>query len=131
MATPPTTRPSYPRMATPPKLMPGQPLSPAQPPNATKYRHSKGNDPSGLVFVIGLVALMASHIIWPGILLLIGLTNLVHQAARGRPDRGLRALLWLGGITLLIVTKTFWPGILILLFISMALGRGRSRPWYW
>jgi hypothetical protein len=129
--TQPTARPSYPRMATPPTLMPGQPLSPAQPPNPTQRRPNAGNDPSGLVFVIGLVALLASHMIWPGILLLLGFTNLVHQAARGRADHGLRALLWLGGLTLLIATKTFWPGILLLIFISMALGKGSSRPWYW
>jgi hypothetical protein len=129
--TRPTARPSYPRMATPPTLMPGQPLSPPHSPNTTQRRHNTGNDPSGLVFVIGLVALLASHMIWPGILLLLGFTNLVHQSAHGRPDHGMRTLLWLGGLTLLIATGTFWPGILLLLFISMALGKGSSRPWYW
>ena len=80
--------------------------------------------------MIGLVALLASHTIWPGILLLLGLTNMVHQAARGRPDHGVRGLLWLGGLTLLFATGTFWPGILIIFFISMVL-RGGPRHWYW
>jgi hypothetical protein len=84
-----------------------------------------------VVFLIGLVALLASHTLWPGILLLIGLTSLVHHAARGRADKGLRVLLWLGGLTLLFTTGTFWPGILILFFISMAMGGARSRPWHW
>ncbi len=126
----PAARPSYPRMATPPTLMPSRPWPPANPPTTAPRRQSVGNDPGGVVFLIGLVALLASHTIWPGILLLLGLTNMVHQAARGRPDHGVRGLLWLGGLTLLFATGTFWPGIMILFFVSMAM-RGGSRHWYW
>jgi hypothetical protein len=129
--TRPAVRPSYPRMATPPTLVPSRPWPPAHPPSTTHRRQGASHDPGAVVFLIGLLALLASHTIWPGILLLIGLTNLVHQAARGRTDHGVRALLWLGGLTLLFVTKTFWPGILILIFISMALGKGGSRHWHW
>jgi hypothetical protein len=129
--TRPAARPSYPRMATPPTLMAARPQRPAHPPTPTHHRQGWSGDPGPIVFLVGLVALLASHTIWPGILLLLGLTNLVHQAARGRPDHGLRALLWLGGLTLLLATKTLWPGILILIFISMALGGGRSRHWHW
>jgi ribosomal protein L40E len=128
--TRPAARPSYPRMATPPTLTPWRQWSPARPPMPTHRRQGLGNDPGGVVFLIGLVALLASHTIWPGILLLLGLTNLVHQAARGRPDHGVRGLIWLGGLTLLFATGTFWPGILILFFISMAMGGG-ARHWYW
>ena len=124
--TRPAARPSDPRMATPPMLMPGH----AQPTSTAHRRQGTSHDPGALVFLIGLVALLASHTIWPGILLLLGLTNLVHHSARGRPDHGVRALLWLGGLALLFATGTFWPGILILFFISMAL-RGGSRHWYW
>jgi hypothetical protein len=112
-------------MATPPTLMAARPQPPAQ------RRHGVGNDPSPIVFLIGLFALLASHTIWPGILLLVGLTNLVHQGAHGRSDHGVRTLLWLGGLTLLFATGTFWPGILILLFINMAMNGGRSGRWYW
>ncbi len=129
--TRPAARPSYPRMATPPTLLPSRPWPPSHPPTTAHHRQGLGNDPGGVVFLIGLVALLASNTIWPGILLLLGFTNLVHQAARGRPDHGVRGLLWLGGLTLLFATGTFWPGILILFFISMALGRGGSRHWYW
>jgi hypothetical protein len=111
--------------------MAARPQPPAHQPTPTHHRQGWSGDPGPIVFLIGLVALLASHTIWPGILLLLGLTNLVHQAARGRPDHGLRALLWLGGLTLLLATKTLWPGILILIFISMALGGGRSRHWHW
>jgi Double zinc ribbon len=126
-ATRPPAHPSYPRMATPPTLIPSHRLPPAP----TRQRQGRHNDPGAIVFVIGLVALLASHALWPGILLLLGFTNLVHQAARGRADRGMRALLWLGALTLLFATGTLWPGILILIFISMAMGGGRSRHWYW
>jgi hypothetical protein len=105
-------------------------LPPAQPPLHSQRRQSVGNDPAGIVFVIGLVALLASHLIWPGILLLLGMTNLVHQSSRGRTEHGVRGLLWLGGLTLLFATGTFWPGILIIFFISAAM-RGGSRHWYW
>jgi hypothetical protein len=117
-------------MATPPTLMAGRPQPPAHQPAPAHRKHSSGGDPAGIIFLIGLVALFASHLIWPGILLLIGFTNLVHQAARGRADHGMRALFWLGGLTLLFATGSFWPGILILFFISMAM-RGGSRHWYW
>ena len=125
--TRPAAHPSYPRMATPPALMAVRPHVPSSP----QRRQGLGDDPGAVVFLIGLVALLASHTIWPGILLLLGLTNLVRQGARGRPDHGVRALLWLGGLTLLFATGTFWPGILILIFIGMAIGGGRSRHWYW
>jgi hypothetical protein len=114
-------------MATPPTLIPSHTRPPA-PTYRPKRRHG---DPGAVIFLIGLVALLASRTLWPGILLLIGITNLLHQAARGRADKGLRALLWLGGLTLLFATGTFWPGILILFIISLAMGGGRSRPWYW
>ena len=129
--TRPAARPSYPRMATPPTLLPGRALPPPQPPKPTYRRQGTSHDLGAVIFLIGLVALLASRTIWPGILLLLGLTNLVHQAARGRPNHGIRALVWLGGLTLLFATGTFWPGILILFFISMALSRGGSRHWYW
>jgi hypothetical protein len=106
-------------MATPPTLIPLRP------------QHKSRNDPSGVVFLIGLVALLASHAFWPGILLLLGITNLIHQAARGRPDQGMSGMLWLGGLALLFATGSFWPGILVLIFISMAMGGGRSRHWHW
>jgi hypothetical protein len=109
--------------------MAARPQPPAHMPTNTQRRH--GNDPSPIIFLIGLFALLASHAIWPGILLLLGLTNLVHEGAQGRSDRGVRALLWLGGLTLLFATGTFWPGILILLFINMAINGGRSRHWHW
>ena len=122
----PAMQPNYPRVATPPTLMPGR----QQPPAAPQHRSGTG-DPSAIVFVIGLVALLVSHAIWPGILILLGFTSLVHQSARGRTEQGLRALLWLGGLAVLFATRSFWPGILILIFISMALGRGHSRHWHW
>jgi hypothetical protein len=123
----PPAQPSYPRMATPPTLVPSNPL----PSPSTRHHQASHGDPSKVVFLIGLVALLATHAFWPGILVLLGVTNFVHQAAQGRPERATHALLWLGGLAFLFATGAFWPGIMILIFISMALGGGRSRPWYW
>jgi hypothetical protein len=83
-----------------------------------------------MIFLIGLVLLAANNAIWPGILIVIGMSALVSQSAYGRPDKGLRALLWLGGLALLFATGTFWPGILFLLLLNGAIGGwGRSRRW--
>jgi hypothetical protein len=85
-----------------------------------------------VIFLIGLVVLFASHAFWPGILLLIGVSNLFHQAARGRSDKGVQALFWLGGLTLLFATGVFWPGIFILFILNMIFGGwARSQWWHW
>src|SRR5260221_10474977 len=57
--TRPSARPSYPRMATPPTLVPSRPWPPAHPPTSAHRRQGLGNDPGGIVFLIGLVALLA------------------------------------------------------------------------
>ena len=96
-----------------------------------QLQKSQHHDPSTLIFLVGLFVLLASHAFWPGILLLIGVSNLFHQAARGRPEKGVHALLWLGGLALLFATGAFWPGIFILLILNMVFGGwARSQWWY-
>jgi len=100
------TQQSYPRMATPPTLMPAR----TKPQHAPAAR-PQGQNPAPFIFLIGLVVLLANGAIWPGILVLIGVSILISQVARGRPDKGMSALFWFGGITLLLATGAFWPGI--------------------
>jgi hypothetical protein len=122
----PAPRYSHPRVATPPTLMPMRPAPPVH------RQSSQRHDPGAIVFLIGLVVLLANHAIWPGILLLVGFSSLVHQSAHGRPDKGMRALLWLGGLTLLFATGSFWPGIIILFIVNAMIGgRRHSRGWHW
>ncbi len=63
--TRPAARPSYPRMATQPTLLPSRPWPPSHPPTTAHHRQGLGNDPGGVVFLIGLVALLASNSAWP------------------------------------------------------------------
>jgi hypothetical protein len=84
-----------------------------------------------MVFIVGMLLLLITHTIWPGILWLIGVTSFVGAASSGRHGQALLSLVWWGGLALLFATGTFWPGILVLVFLSMALGgRGRGFGWW-
>jgi hypothetical protein len=104
-------------------------------PAARPPHRSAAHNPQigALVFLGGLLVLLLTRSIWPGILLLIGISSLVGQSNRGRLDKGLMSLVWWGGLALLFATGTFWPGILVLFFLSMMFGGG-CRPhgrWHW
>jgi hypothetical protein len=123
-AAPPRPAPHiHPRMAAPPAPMP---YRPAHPPHLRPHGHWQGGNPGNWVFLIGLFLLLTSHHIWPGILVVIGISIFLNQAARGRLDRGLGALLWLGGLALLFTTGSFWPLIVMLLLLH-----GMMRGWRW
>jgi ribosomal protein L40E len=121
------TQQSYPRMATPPILAPVRPT-----PSHMPHARPQAANPAPFIFLIGLVVLLANGAVWPGILVLIGVSILISQVARGRPDKGMSALFWFGGITLLLATGAFWPGIFVLLLLNAALnGWGRSHHRHW
>jgi len=85
-----------------------------------------------LLFVVGIFVLLLTHTIWPGILVLIGISTCFGAAARGRGDQALLSLIWWGGLALLFASGTFWPGILVLIFLSMVFGgRGRGFGGWW
>jgi hypothetical protein len=88
----------------------------------THQRH--GRQPNtAAIFLAGLVFLLMTGVIWPGILLLIGVVKYVEASSAGRQRHGLQALLWLGGLTILFATHTFWPGIVVLALLSWTLNR--------
>ena len=117
---PPVVRQSYPRTSTPPTWVPYRPgMRPIQP------ARPRGGNPGNWIFLVGLLVLLTSGNIWPGILIVVGFSMLFNQIARGRPDKGLSALVWLGGLALLFASGTFWPGILVLVFLSMLFGGWR------
>ena len=90
----------------------------------------RGNAP--LLFAIGLVVLVITGNIWPGILWLIGISGFIGAMTQGRGDKAFQALLWWGGLAVLFATGSFWPGILVLVFLGMALGgRGRGYGGWW
>lgn len=85
------------------------------------------------VFMIGLGLLFFfSRLFWPGILIVIGISNLVRFAGRGKIAVGLRNVLWLFGLAFLfMMPRLFFPGIFLLIGLSAimeALIRGVRRP---
>src|ERR687886_2393485 len=78
--------------------VPSRPYShPTQPVGTNKpsRRYGRGYsrrqpDPSGMLFLAGLLFLIVTNSFWPGILLLIGLVHYVKQSARGRGARATR-----------------------------------------
>jgi hypothetical protein len=120
-----TRRQNYPRVAAPPAPITAAPRARPRP-----YH----NNPAGaLILLFGVLLLLGAHSLWPGILALIGISGLIRETNRGRPDRALTGMVWWCGLALLFATGTFWPGILALLFLSIALGgwgRGYGR-WWW
>ena len=81
-----------------------------------------------MLFLVGFLILLVTNMFWPGILLLIGLTQYVKQNARGRTSRALRRLFFFAGLALLFWANFFWPGIL-LLFIAMHVLGSRKHAW--
>jgi Double zinc ribbon len=120
---------SYPRVASPPVVLPVAP----RPPVVITHRSNRSARANGpLLFGVGLLILIVTGNIWPGILWLIGISGFVGAMTHGRGDKAFQALLWWGGLALLFASGTFWPGILLLVFLSMALGgHGRGKRGCW
>jgi len=109
---------SYPRVDAP--LAPVR-VAPAAQPARRAQGHSYQS--GALVFLIGLFILVATHSIWPGILLLIGVYSLISCTNRGQRDKGLISIIWWGGMAFLFATGMFWPGIIVLMLLSGMVGR--------
>ncbi|MBK9712791.1 MAG: zinc ribbon domain-containing protein [Kouleothrix sp.] len=123
----PAPRQSYPRVASPPTFVPHQPAP------APTHHHQRNHNPGAPVFLVGLALLLITGTLWPGILVLMGFSALVNQAARGRPTKGLTVMLWFGGLALLFMAgHSIWPGILVLMLLhAMLNGWGGSQRRHW
>ncbi|NTV65211.1 MAG: zinc ribbon domain-containing protein [Oscillochloris sp.] len=116
-------------------VLPGTPVLPAFGPRR-RARSGRSRDweiASIAVFMIGLGLLfLFSRLFWPGILLVIGISNFVRFAGRGQIGVGLRSVLWLFGLAFLfMLPKLFFPGIFVLIALSAileALLRGARNP---
>ncbi len=77
---------------------------------------------SGAFFLFGLAALVWLDAVWPGILVLIGLTALpillVEEGLLMTLWIGTQMSLWLVGLPLLIRAGKVWPGVLVLAGLS-------------
>jgi predicted membrane protein len=81
-----------------------------------------------MLFIIGIFVLIATRSFWPGIFVLIGLTNFYKQSLRGHTRQALREIVFWAGFALLIATGTFWPGIILLLIASSLINHS---GWCW
>ncbi len=84
-------------------------------------RPSDWNIASGIVFLIGLGTLMIffPKLIWPGILVVIGITNFIRAGGNGDVIGGTRSVMWLFGLAVLfLMPRLLVPGIFVLIAIS-------------
>ncbi len=95
--------------------MPEATVAPAA--TMTRRRH-RNKEISTPIFFIGLAVLIATGNVWPGILVLVGVTSFISESARGRHRAAMQGLIFWGGLAVLFATGWFWPGILLLLGLS-------------
>jgi hypothetical protein len=90
---------------------------------------------AGGVFLVGLGLLFTDVLdFWPGILFVIGASNIARGMAEGRAWYNVSGGVWLIGLGLVFLLNFSWPLILILLGLSMLFGyslkdRFRSKRW--
>ena len=85
---------------------------------------------AGGVFLIGLALLFANVInFWPGILFVIGASNIARGMAEGRPWYNISGGVWLLGLGVVFLLNFSWPVILILVGLSMLFGYSVKDEW--
>lgn len=118
--------PAY-SMPRPPELAPSPAPAPSRPPRAR--RNGQRSVPTAAIWLIGMGILFLTNLIWPGVLVLVGLTSYVEQEARGKREAGLSSLVFFSGLALLFLTDLFWPGILVLAGAMWLLNSRNGRGW--
>lgn len=84
-------------------------------------RHNK--EAIGAVWLIGMGVLLLTGEVFPGVLVLIGLTAYLSQSAHGRNDKAMQSLLFFAGLAVLFWANFIFPGILFLLGAMMFFNR--------
>ncbi len=78
---------------------------------------------AGGVFLVGLGLLFTNvTIFWPGILFVIGASNIARGMAEGRAWYNVSGGIWLIGLGLVFLLNFSWPVLLILIGASMLFG---------
>jgi|ADurb_Cas_03_Slu_FD_contig_31_2773581_length_611_multi_3_in_0_out_0_2 hypothetical protein len=76
----------------------------------------------GLILIgIACIMLLDNFSMFPGILLVIGVSQIPKLFFKANKLRHFQSILWLCGIPLLMMFKLFWPGLLILTGLSIVL----------
>lgn len=78
---------------------------------------------AGGVFLVGLGLLFTGVLdFWPGILFVIGISNIARGMAEGRDWHSVPGGLWLIGLGVVFLFNFNWPVLLILLGLTMLVG---------
>lgn len=82
------------------------------------------------VFLVGLGLLFTNALsFWPGILFVIGASNIARGMAEGRPWYNVSGGLWLIGLGAVFLLGFSWPVLLILIGLSMLFGLSVKNEW--
>ena len=73
--------------------------------------------------MLGIMLLVITGNVWPGILVLLGITGAIDELGRGRARAALARAVFLIGTAVLFFSGTIWPGILIVLVIAALIER--------
>lgn len=114
--------------AAPSYQMPAPPAAPSLP-QRPSGRPRFGTESIGAIWLIGLGILFFTGEIFPGVLVLVGLTSYIKAAARGREQDGLRSFVFFGGLAAMFWFGWFWP--LILVWVGAMILFNRGRGWHW
>lgn len=125
---PPLSIPSVPRAPIAPRMAAAPAFH-----RVTRRRRHGWSVAGGGIFLIGLGLLLLTRSFWPGILIVIGISQFVEMASRGRIPDALRTSLGLFGIALLFLIpgKLFLPGLFIMIGLSVMIeiaSRSIRRP---
>lgn len=91
------------------------------------FSEERADQVSGGVFIIGLAFLFMTGAWWPGILFVIGFSNLARGMAEGREWYSIQGALWMIGLGLLFSVGFSLPLLLIIIGLSTLFGY-RYRP---
>lgn len=128
-ATGPTVLLDATSVAPPPQVAP-MAARPSSPDQSIVPSHSGSmNGLCWAIWPIGIAILLLTKIaFWPGILIVVGLSSYIQEAAKGRTQHALRSLIFFIGLTVLFWTGRWFPGMPILLVVMALISpeiRGR------
>lgn len=91
------------------------------------FSKERADQVAGGVFIIGLAIMFMTGMWWPGMLFVIGFSNLARGMAEGREWYSIQGALWMIGLGVVFTVGFSLPLLLILIGLSTLFGY-RFRP---